>query len=307
MSRRFVGMRGWDFSVDKQLRVNRQLAGTVKVIREALNRTSLRSLLPGLEVLIGGGKLLRARLLFRIGPAAGMDDGTLINAAASVEMVHAASLVHDDVIDGSVIRRHAPAFWVENGAAGAILVGDMLFCEAMRFLEHGEDARLMPILMRFTSQMCDAEAEQSLILRGTTPTWEDCIRLARRKTGSLFAFAARAAGGRDDALCAALEEAGFLLGTAYQLADDILDAFGDGAASDKSLGLDARQRKVTAATAWRGGQAGLLAYVEDLCTASHDVLSAWPAVGAAWRAYVTQDIRPCLDAFTKGFVVEHAP
>lgn len=286
--------------------VDPQLAAIVRTIREAIGRTSLRALLPALEALAGGGKMLRSRLLLRVGPAAGVEERTLIHAAAALELVHAASLVHDDVIDGSVIRRHAPAFWVENGAAGAILVGDLLFCEAMRLLEGIENSRLMPTLMHFTSQMCDAEAEQSLVLRGTEPTWENCLRLARRKTGSLFAFAARVSGGQDVRLSAALEEAGFVLGTAYQLADDLLDAFGDDASADKSLGLDARQRKVTAASAWAGGEAELVAYIEQLCTQSHDLLAEWPAVRSAWAAYVAADIRPCLAAFTRGFVAEPA-
>lgn len=288
----------------KAMTLDHWLRETVHTIRETLNRTSLRPLMPALEALTGGGKLLRARLLFRVGCGVGVDERTLVQAAASVELVHAASLVHDDVIDGSVIRRHAPAFWVENGAAGAILVGDLLFCEAMRLLEHVDHQGLMPLLIRFTSQMCDAEAEQSLLLRGTTPTRENCIRLARRKTGSLFAFAARVAGGRDESLCAALEEAGFVLGTAYQLADDVLDAFGDDTASDKSLGLDAKQRKVTAATAWEGDQAALLAYIDRLCARSHDLLAAWPAAQATWADYMTLDIQPCLSTFTKGLVVE---
>jgi len=124
------------------------LEETVKTIRGSLCETSLRTLMPCLEALTGGGKLLRARLLFRVGCGVGVDERTLVQAAAAVELVHAASLVHDDVIDGSVIRRHAPAFWVENGAAGAILVGDLLFCEAMRLLDHADYQSLMPLLMR---------------------------------------------------------------------------------------------------------------------------------------------------------------
>jgi geranylgeranyl pyrophosphate synthase len=285
--------------------MERWLDETVKAIRGSLSKTSLRPLMPALEALTGGGKLLRARLIFRIGLNVGVEERTLVHAAASVELVHAASLVHDDVIDGSVIRRHAPAFWVENGAAGAILVGDMLFCEAMRLLDHIERPDLMPLLIRFTSEMCDAEAEQSLLQRGAIPTRENCLRLARRKTGSLFAFAARVAGGRDEPLCAALEEAGYALGTAYQLADDILDAFGDDAGSDKSLGLDARQRKVTAATAWAGDHAAVLGNIDALRARSAEALSAWPAVRAAWTDYVALDIQPCLDAFTSGLVAEN--
>ena len=261
---------------------------------ETLSRTVLRKLTGDPGSLIGNGKMLRSRLIFHMGPAAKVPHDTLLHAAAAVEMVHAASLLHDDVIDGGYLRRGSPTFWVERGISGAILVGDMMLFKAVELMCHVEDGRLTPLLVKLTGEVCDAESEQELLLRGKAPNWENCVNIARRKTGALFAFASGACGGNDAALTATLVESGYAVGTAYQLADDILDATGSEEDSGKSLGSDEARGKTTAARldAAQAGEA--VAYVDLLCQQAEAALLPWPAIQQAWRAFMNADMRPAL-------------
>lgn len=264
------------------------------LMADSLSRTVLSKLTSTPEALLGNGKMLRSRLIFRVGPAAQVPYRSLVHAAAAVEMVHAASLLHDDVIDGGYLRRGVPTFWVERGISGAILVGDMMLFKAVELACDSGDARLTPLLVRLTGEVCDAESEQELVLRGKAPNWENAVSIARRKTGALFAFAAGACGGTDATLAATLTESGYAVGTAYQLADDILDATGNEQASGKSMGSDEARGKTTAATLTPSEQAEAIQFVEQLCQRSEQPLAAWPAVLGAWQSFMQTDMRPAL-------------
>jgi heptaprenyl diphosphate synthase len=264
------------------------------LMAEALSRTVFSRIASNPENLLGNGKMLRSRLIFRVGPAAHVPHRTLVHAAAAVEMVHAASLLHDDVIDGGYLRRNAPTFWVERGISGAILVGDMMLFKAVELTCEADDARLTPLLVRLTGEVCDAESEQELLLRGKDPNWDNAVRIARRKTGALFAFAAGACGGADATLAATLTEAGYAVGTAYQLADDILDATGTEQDSGKSMGSDEARGKTTAATLSPAEQSEAVLFVEQLCHQADESLAPWPAVLGAWQSFMQADMRPAL-------------
>ncbi len=270
-----------------------ELASVRRLMADALGETVLRRLMPDCQALLGTGKMLRSRLVMRVGTAAGVAPSTLHHAAAAVELIHAASLLHDDVIDGGILRRNLPSFWSEKGVPGAILVGDLMLFKALDVCGRVEDGRLVHQLVRMTGEVCDAESEQELVLRGQTAFWEHSVRIARRKTGALFAFAAAVCGGNDSVLCTTLQDAGYAVGTAYQLADDILDANGDESESGKTLGTDVARSKTTAATAW-DGPTDAATYVDMLCRQAAEALLPWPAVHAAWCVYVEQDLRPAL-------------
>ncbi len=272
------------------------LAAVRRLMAGVLAETVLHKLIPDCKSLLGNGKLLCSRLLLRVGTAAGVAPSTLQHAAASVELIHAASLLHDDVIDGGFLRRNLPTFWSEKGVPGAILVGDLMLFKALDLAGRVEGGRLIQLLVRMTGEVCDAESEQELVLRGQTAIWEHSVRIARRKTGSLFAFAAHVCGGDDGILSSTLQDAGYAIGTAYQLADDILDATGDESDSGKTLGTDQARAKTTAATAW-DGPTDASTYVDLLCRQASDSLISWPAVHAAWCGYVEQDLRPALARF----------
>jgi geranylgeranyl pyrophosphate synthase len=264
------------------------------LMAESLSRTVLSRITSAPENLFGNGKMLRSRLIFRVGPAAQAPYQTLLHAAAAVEMVHAASLLHDDVIDGGYLRRGAPTFWVERGISGAILVGDMMLFKAVELTCAVEDVRLTSLLVRLTGEVCDAESEQELILRGKTPNWENAVRIARRKTGALFAFAAGACGGADATLIATLTESGYAIGTAYQLADDILDSTGTEQVSGKSMGSDEARGKTTAATVDPNLKTQAVAFVEDLCAQAEAALADWPVILGGWQSFMAEDMRPAL-------------
>ncbi|HMO49920.1 MAG TPA: polyprenyl synthetase family protein [Kiritimatiellia bacterium] len=274
--------------------LNARLQEVRGLMAQALADTVLRHFANDCKALVGSGKMLRSRLVLQVGEAAGVPGNTLLHAAAAVEMIHAASLLHDDVIDGGFLRRGVPTFWVERGVPGAILVGDLMLFKALELVSRVEDSRLTRQLIRMTGEVCDAESEQELLLRNTAPTWENCLKIARRKTGALFAFAAFACGGTDEALSQALNEAGYIIGTAYQLADDILDAKGTPEQSGKSHGSDHARHKTTAVTANTDTGRDPIAYVEDLCRQAEALLAPWPAILTAWREFMTRDMQPAL-------------
>ena len=221
-------------------RVRKLIADRVAALPlPGLNPAAISQLLPG--------KMLRTRLAARLaaGETRAADPQTLPIVCAATEMAHTASLCHDDVIDGGLIRRRQPALWRTTSPSGAVLIGDLLLCEAMDLLLDTEGGRHVAPFVAKIREVCAAEAEQELLFRGQQPEVETCLRLARGKTGALFAFVAGVCGGDDEPLASALEEAGYKLGTAYQLADDLLDVIGSEELTGKTLGTDARREKRT--------------------------------------------------------------
>lgn len=274
-----------------------------KLIAGALEATSLGSLLGELGTVLGGGKMLRARLALRVGAAAGVARDACLRAAAVTEMIHAASLLHDDVIDGGKLRRGAPSFWVNRGAEGAILLGDLLVCRAIALICESGEVAAVSAVVSFAGEMCDAESQQELLLRAQPADWETCVDIARRKTGALFAMAAHGCAGTDGGLRTALCQAGYAIGTAYQLADDLLDVCGYAAADGKTLGTDAAGGRLSAVSAAAGDGHDPAEYIADLCASAEAGLSRWPPVQAAWRVFVAEDVGPRISEIVERFTV----
>lgn len=243
---------------------------------------------------MGSGKMLRAQLTLFMGAANGMDEKTCLHAAAAVETVHGASLLHDDVIDGGLLRRGAPTFWKVHGSNASILLGDLLVFEALDLLIQLDRIDLVKELIKMASKVCHSEIEQELVLRGSAGTWQECENIAREKTGSLFAFAAMAASSHDPQQIIALREAGFILGTVYQLVDDILDTSGNEAVSGKTLGKDHERGKTTAITATKNAPENTLEYIEMLLHRSSEQLNDWPLLQQAWDHFLTNTMQPIL-------------
>lgn len=273
-------------------------------IRGSLDSTPLRPLLNDLSKSLYGGKMLRSRMAYRMGVPAGVPVPLLVRGAAAIEMLHAASLLHDDVIDGASLRRNAPAFWVSRGTSGSILVGDMMVCNAFSLVMEADRSGLVAEFVCRAREMCEAEVEQEL-LRREKPDWETSVKFARSKTGSLFAFIGYLSGVTSPELAALTREVGHIAGTAYQVADDIFDSCGDHASSDKSLRLDARKPKTTAVSGWkhdlRGAPEDPVAFIRDLCARPDALLAAHPQSLAGWRAYLDQDLGPAIGKFVKQF------
>ena len=242
--------------------------------------------------------MLRARLAARLLPNSPAPPESILASAAAVEMVHAASLLHDDVMDGGEIRRETPTFWRSHGLSGAILAGDLLFCVAAELLasvEHGGG-----LVQRFAEkvrEMCEAETEQEILLKGRRLPLGQCIDIARRKTGSLFAFIAGVCGGSQRDLVAALEESGYCVGTAYQIADDLIDVVGKGEVAGKTLGTDVRRRKFTVATVSDEGERIVQEQIPELYASALECLEPWPSARRGLEDFLAGDLQPVLDRY----------
>lgn len=232
-----------------------------------------RSVAEGLEACAEGGKLLRGGLLLRLAEARGVGEEKALAAACAVELVHAASLMHDDVVDGAALRRHAPALWTRWGVKAAILCGDGLLAAAMEELRAaGVEPEERDALTAATARVVRAELAWELGGSGG-----DVLAHAREKTGPLFGFAAAAWSG-EGARREVWREAGERLGLAYQMADDLADAAGAGG---KSGGRDAARglRTCAGAAGWNEVEREVrsaLALAETCATPEERAaLSAW--------------------------------
>jgi geranylgeranyl pyrophosphate synthase len=251
---------------------------------QQLLRVCLRGPLPSRftlpEAVTGGfGKMLRTALAKSVvGSDAARWPPGIVHACAATELVHSASLVHDDVIDGASVRRGMPSLWKSLSTNAAILVGDILLCEAQRILLEARNGRLTGAFMDKVREVCWAEAEQELFARGKRYEVDECVRIARSKTGALFAFIGHACGGDDLSLAAALEEAGYRIGTAYQLADDLADETATEEAAGKTLGTDRLRKKFTLAHGDLLSGGRLRERVAGLCGSACGLLAGWPGV-----------------------------
>jgi octaprenyl-diphosphate synthase len=266
---------------------------------QAIAQSSLADMTDSLDGIVGGGKMLRAQLVLQLARVTGVDAGTAVSAAAAVELTHAASLLHDDVIDASERRRGKASFWLERGVSAAILLGDFLFCRAFTLLEESGAGHLVSRLVIFSGEMCETEVRQELLLSAEMADWETSLSIARGKTGSLFAFAAEASCSdfSDTKQLEALRNAGYALGTAYQMADDMLDAFGNPTEAGKTLRNDAAKQKTTAASTFLAAGQDPRALVMELCDQSIQILAEWPHLESALRQYVENDFLPVITVF----------
>jgi geranylgeranyl pyrophosphate synthase len=193
------------------------------------------SVYPGLvaevsaEALAAGGKRLRPALAF-LASSPGCEPP--VTAGVAVELVHMATLVHDDLIDGAPVRRGHAAAWTEHGPEAAKATGDFLFARAFTVLAEQEDPRALEILARASLELARGEAMQRRQRYRPETSVDDYIERCRLKTGALFAAACLLAHGSADY--------GRLLGIAFQIADDILDCAGETIETGKVPGTDLR-------------------------------------------------------------------
>ena len=170
-----------------------------------------------------------------------------VAAAVAVELVHDFSLLHDDVMDGGLTRRHRPAAWSVFGTGQAILVGDMLLTEAVRQLSRLPDAAAaIDVLTGALGELCAGQSQDLAFEGRSDVALAECLAMAEAKTGALLGAAcelgALAAGAdRETARC--LREFGRQLGLAFQLVDDVLGIWGDPAVTGKPVGSDLVSRK----------------------------------------------------------------
>jgi len=183
---------------------------------------------PELEALVEGAKLLRADLVLASGSPLGAPQTALVPAAISIELLHLASLVHDDVIDCTSERRGVPALHVVVGHDRALVLGDLLIVTAfaaLRDVPPGPFARCWNVLAEGAQRCCSGQLDE-LDPQRRSRSEEEYLDLVARKTGALFATAAglgALVAGADDVDEAALAAFGSVLGVAYQIRDDLCD------------------------------------------------------------------------------------
>ena len=194
------------------------------------------------------GKQLRPAMVALAGGAVGVCSDVHVTIGMVVEMVHLATLVHDDVMDGAGLRRSRPTVGTLWGNQIAVLLGDCLFSHAMKSAAALPADDIFRSLALAANAVCTGEILQSNRRRRWTLGRTEYLRMLELKTAELFAVAAelgaRHAGGTREQQ-ALLREYGLAVGTAYQIFDDCLDVFGSEDAAGKSLGTDLATGKLT--------------------------------------------------------------
>lgn len=194
------------------------------------------------------GKMLRPALVLLAGKSCGHIVQTHIEIAAVVELIHAATLLHDDVIDGASHRRNAATVNTLWGNESAVLLGDFLLSKVFVMCTRLESPEVMRALSDTTVRMCRGELVQNTQRNNWQLTQVEYLDIIKDKTASLFStccyLGGLAAAGGKEQLCA-LSEYGLNLGMAFQITDDLLDITGDEDRAGKTLGTDYAQRKPT--------------------------------------------------------------
>src|SRR5947209_4400378 len=196
----------------------------------------------------GGGKRLRPVLLLLCNRLIGSPNDCARRLAAVVEMIHTATLVHDDVIDTAKTRRGRPSTNVIWGNHTCVLAGDWLYMQAFQIALRERNFHVLDVLISLTQMMVEGELLQLERLHRIDITEADYMELIDRKTASLFSACAclgSIAGGADDATESKLSEFAWNLGMAFQLVDDILDFTSTDKILGKPSGNDLREGKVT--------------------------------------------------------------
>jgi octaprenyl-diphosphate synthase len=196
----------------------------------------------------GGGKRLRPALVLLASGAVGYRGGDHHELAAVIEFIHTATLLHDDVVDESALRRGRKTANAEFGNAASVLVGDFLYSRAFQMMVGVRDMRVMEVLAEATNTIAEGEVLQLLNSHNTRVSEAEYLEVIRRKTAKLFEAAAQLGGilGQAGALAeSGLARYGMHLGTAFQLIDDVLDYSGDAAHTGKNLGDDLNEGKPT--------------------------------------------------------------
>jgi len=199
-------------------------------------------------IVAGGGKRLRPALLLLSAGAAGYRGEAHLELATVIEFIHTATLLHDDVVDESTLRRGRDTANAAFGNAASVLVGDFLYSRAFQMMVGVNNMRVMQVLADATNTIAEGEVLQLMNCHDPDVDEARYLEVIRRKTAKLFEAAARI-GGVLAGLPAAQEEGlaayGAHVGTAFQLIDDVLDYSGDAGTIGKSLGDDLAEGKPT--------------------------------------------------------------
>jgi len=194
------------------------------------------------------GKMVRPMLVLLCGKACGEISRDHHVVAVVIEMVHMASLVHDDVLDEADQRRRGQTINSLQGNEAAVMLGDLLFCHAFHLCSSLPSQQSSRLIAATTSSVCEGELMQ-LFYRGYYDiTEKKYLDIIARKTADLFAtscYLGAQVGGAEESICQSLEEYGRNVGIAFQIMDDVTDIVGDEKVIGKTLGGDFAKEKIT--------------------------------------------------------------
>ncbi len=199
-------------------------------------------------IISAGGKRLRPALLLLMAGALGYTGAQRFNLAAVIEFIHTATLLHDDVVDESTLRRGRPTANESFGNPASVLVGDFLYSRAFQMMLDAHEIRVMEILADATNVIAEGEVLQLMNMHDASLDEAAYLRVIRSKTAKLFEASTRLAAVLANAspvveeCCATYGQA---LGTAFQVIDDVLDYAGDASETGKNIGDDLREGKTT--------------------------------------------------------------
>lgn len=199
------------------------------------------------HLLASGGKRIRPAMGFLVGEMFGAPEEKLVTLGAAVEMLHTATLVHDDLIDGSLLRRGSPTLNARWSPAATVLTGDFLFARAAKLAAEAENLALMKLFAETLAIIVNGELTQLFAARGSISR-ENYYQRIYAKTASLFEMSSRAAAMVSPASEDEIETMrifGYETGMAFQIVDDVLDFTGDQVAVGKPVGSDLLQGLVT--------------------------------------------------------------
>ena len=196
----------------------------------------------------GRGKRLRPMIALLSGGATGAITSAHVDLAVIIELIHIATLVHDDILDEAERRRGQPTVNARWGNSLSVLLGDCLFAQALHLSTNFEKAEVSRAIAHAAREVCSGEIIQTQRRFDLHLAIEDYRRIVEMKTGSLFAAAAELAGVLNEMeppVVRALKSFGMKIGAAYQIYDDCLDVAGDEKEIGKTLGTDLRKGKLT--------------------------------------------------------------
>jgi octaprenyl-diphosphate synthase len=228
--------------------VSADMAAVDHLIRDSLGSDVILIRSIAEHIFGGGGKRLRPALLILAAQAGGYTGQNHIALAAVVEFIHTATLLHDDVVDESELRRGRKTANAEYGNAASVLVGDFLYSRAFQMMVSAGDMRIMKVLADATNAIAEGEVLQLLNTRNAAISEPEYLKIIHRKTAKLFEAAAQLGAilsGVSNEAEEGLARYGMHLGTAFQLIDDVLDYSGDAATTGKNLGDDLNEGKPT--------------------------------------------------------------
>lgn len=218
------------------------------VIRERLDSDVVLIRTIGEYIVSGGGKRMRPALVLLVAKALAYQGNTHHLLAGVVEFIHTATLLHDDVVDDSDMRRGRQTANAVFGNAASVLVGDYLYSRSFEMMVESDSMRAMAVLSGATTVIAEGEVLQLLNVHDPDVSLERYLQVVRYKTAKLFEAAAQVGAivaGASPEQEAAMAAYGRHLGTAFQLIDDVLDYTGDAESLGKNVGDDLREGKPT--------------------------------------------------------------